>query len=246
MFTDNGTYKMRIDTSNAFRPETNNTLSVGTSDYKWASMYATTFYGALSGSINSATLTSTGVDLANNDTLVFVDASDSSKIKQTSIKFDGSTATKALTQKGTFESFLQTSGGKMTGPLTWNDSTALPQFSGAPQYILGIESFANGGTTKWASASSVSVGSATNATNSTKVAAKLAATTKTYLLGTSTAITGTAANVDLLGDTGVYLTTTAGELSALKYSWHDTTATPVEKAHTEWNSTNQCIDFIFN
>lgn len=55
---------------------------------------------------NAGAITATGVALANNDTLVFVDSSDSSKLKQTSIKFDGSTATKALTQKGTFETFL--------------------------------------------------------------------------------------------------------------------------------------------
>ena len=84
-----------------------------------------------------------------------------------------------------------------------------------------------------------------NAATSTKVAAKLASTNKTYLLGTQTAITSTAANVDLTGDTGVYLTTTAGELSALKYSVHDTTSTPVEKVRMEWNSTTQSLNFVF-
>lgn len=54
---------------------------------------------------NDGKITAAGVAIANNDTLVIVDASDSSKLKQTSIKFDGSTATKALTQKGTFETF---------------------------------------------------------------------------------------------------------------------------------------------
>ena len=84
-----------------------------------------------------------------------------------------------------------------------------------------------------------------NAASATKVAAKLASTNKTYLLGTQTAITSTAANVDLTGDTGVYLTTTAGELSALKYSVHDTTSTPVEKVRMEWNSTTQSLNFVF-
>ena len=59
IFQDAATNKMRIDTSNYFRPETNNTLSIGTSSYKWASMYATTFYGALSG--NASTSTKTGI-----------------------------------------------------------------------------------------------------------------------------------------------------------------------------------------
>lgn len=38
----------------------------------------------------------------------------------------------------------------MYGPLQWNDSTALPQDNN-PLYFLTIDSFANGGTTKWAS-----------------------------------------------------------------------------------------------
>ena len=131
LFQFGGSTKMRIEASTfAFRPETDNTLSIGTSSKKWASMYATTFYGALSG----------------------------------------------------------------------------------------------------------------NASSATKVAATLADTTKTYLLGTSTAITGTAANVDLLGDTGVYLTTTTGELSAAQYSIN---SGGTEKVKLQYNSISQSLDFIF-
>ena len=54
---------------------------------------------------NGGAITAAGVALASGDSLVFVDSSDSSKIKKTSITFDGSTATKALTQKGTWETF---------------------------------------------------------------------------------------------------------------------------------------------
>ena len=77
-----------------------------------------------------------------------------------------------------------------------------------------------------------------NAASATKVAAKLATTTKTYLLGTSTAITATAANVEMIGDTGVYLTTTAGQLNATTYLVN-------EKVRLEYNSTDQSLDFIF-
>ena len=55
LFQQNGTSKMRIDTADAFRPETTNTLSIGTSSYKWANMYATTFNGALNGNASTAT-----------------------------------------------------------------------------------------------------------------------------------------------------------------------------------------------
>lgn len=81
-----------------------------------------------------------------------------------------------------------------------------------------------------------------NATTASKISATLNQTTKTYLLGTTTTITATAANVSLTGDTGIYLTTTAGELSAYRYSWHYGAN---EKAYTLWNDTDQSIDFVF-
>lgn len=39
VFQHGGTAKMRIDTTNAFRPETTNTLSIGTSNYRWGALY---------------------------------------------------------------------------------------------------------------------------------------------------------------------------------------------------------------
>lgn len=81
-----------------------------------------------------------------------------------------------------------------------------------------------------------------NAATATKIAAKLAATTKHFLVGTSTTLTGTAANVELLGDGGIYATTTSGELSAVKYSIN---ASGTEKVRLEYNSTDQSLDFIF-
>lgn len=78
--------------------------------------------------------------------------------------------------------------------------------------------------------------------NATKVAAKLATTTKTYLLGTSTTITDTATNVDLIGDTSVYLNTTAGSLSAKYYQINDGTT---EKVTLQWNAIDESLDFIF-
>lgn len=52
----NGTAKSYINTSTpSFYPSSNNTGSIGLSSNKWASMYATTFYGALSGNATTAT-----------------------------------------------------------------------------------------------------------------------------------------------------------------------------------------------
>lgn len=53
---------------------------------------------------NAGAITSTEA-IANGDALVIVNSSDSSKLIGTTITFDGSTTTKALTQKGTWETF---------------------------------------------------------------------------------------------------------------------------------------------
>ena len=59
---------------------------------------------------NGGGITATGVDIANGDALVIVDSSDTNKkVAKTSITFDGTTTTKALTPKGTFESFAKSS-----------------------------------------------------------------------------------------------------------------------------------------
>jgi hypothetical protein len=57
-----------------------------------------------------------------------------------------------------------------------------------------------------------------NPNTDTKVNVTLATTTKAYLLGTSTTPTSTAQGVTSLADTGVYLTTTAGQLAATTFS----------------------------
>ena len=59
---------------------------------------------------NGGTLQTSDITIASGDKLVVTDSSDSSKIARASISFDGSTATKCLTQKGTWESFTNNSG----------------------------------------------------------------------------------------------------------------------------------------
>lgn len=81
-----------------------------------------------------------------------------------------------------------------------------------------------------------------NAGSASTVSAKLVTNKKIYFLGTETTITSTAANVSLEGDTGVYITTTAGEFSAVRHSYN---VSGTEKAYTTYNSTDNSIDFIF-
>lgn len=54
---------------------------------------------------NDGALQTTDVTIADGDKLVITDNSNSDKIARASIAFDGTTATKALTQKGTWETF---------------------------------------------------------------------------------------------------------------------------------------------
>lgn len=56
---------------------------------------------------NGGTLQSSDITVASGDKLVVTDSSDSSKVARTSVSFDGSTTTKALTPKGTWETFLK-------------------------------------------------------------------------------------------------------------------------------------------
>lgn len=56
---------------------------------------------------NGGTLQTNDITIANGDKLVVTDSSDSSKVARASISFDGSTTTKALTPKGTFEAFAK-------------------------------------------------------------------------------------------------------------------------------------------
>ena len=81
---------------------------------------------------NDGTLQTTDVTIASGDKLVITDASNSNKVARTSVQFDGSTATQALTKKGTFETFnnyVHPSDGANTGSFG-PDSDKSPGFGG--------------------------------------------------------------------------------------------------------------------
>ena len=67
----------------------------------------------------------------------------------------------------------------------------------------------------------------------------LATTTKYYVTGTTSATTSTGGDSF---DTGVYVTTNAGEFSAVRLSYN---ISGIQKAYTTYNTTDNCIDFIF-
>ena len=79
---------------------------------------------------NAGGITASGVTIANGDSLAIVDSSETNKlIAKSSITFDGSTTSKALSQKGTFETFL-TSHQSITGKMnTSADNATAPTSS---------------------------------------------------------------------------------------------------------------------
>lgn len=68
----------------------------------------------------------------------------------------------------------------------------------------------------------------------TKVNVTLGTTTKAYLLGTSTTPTSTAKGVTAIADTGVYLDTTAGHLTAIQFNGNHT----YDGGNTAWSYKN--------
>jgi len=86
------------------------------------------------GNIQSGgTLQTNDVSIASGDKLVITDSSDSNKVARASISFDGSTTTKALTQKGTFEAFAKAS--DITSAIQALDVSSV---GGAGKYISAI------------------------------------------------------------------------------------------------------------
>ena len=77
---------------------------------------------------NAGALQTTDISIASGDKLVVTDSSNSNKIARTSLSFDGSTTSQALTKKGTWGTFL-TSHQDISGKA----NLASPTFTGTPK-----------------------------------------------------------------------------------------------------------------
>lgn len=84
---------------------------------------------------NGGALQTTDITIANGDKLVVTDSSNSSKVARASASFDGSTTSKALTQKGTFESFVQASSVGTASGICPLDSSGKVDSSYLPSYV---------------------------------------------------------------------------------------------------------------
>ena len=76
----------------------------------------------------------------------------------------------------------------------------------------------------------------------TKQNITLATTSKAFLTGVTTTPTSSAQALTGVADTGVYLTATAGEVSAVRHSFN---SSGTEKAYITFNTTTNALDFIF-
>lgn len=160
--------------------------------------------------------------------------------------------------------YVPYAGGRMTGPFSFQDSS-LPQRTGF-QFLVGIDAFADGGAMCWSNVSDVTVGAATKwaaarnfyitDSSSTNTGAatsvqgtgnstlKLPATIKATLDGNATS--ATKATQDGSGNTitSYYCTlSTAQTISGVK-----TFSQPIgitSAAKMQYNSTEECIEFIF-
>ena len=155
-----------------------------------------------------------------------------------------------LLHAGNYSSYvLPLSGGTMTGNIKWNGSNSLPQFDGAPTYLLGIEAFANGGTTKWQLAEKVVVGAATKATQD---GSGNVITSKYVTIDTTQTISGakTFSKETTISNATASTSKTTGALKVKGgiASEGQISADKVmigDKCTLEYDSTLQCLNFVF-
>ena len=157
---------------------------------------------------NGGTLQDTDVAIASGDKLVITDHSNGDKIARTSAEFDGSTTTKALTPKGTFETFLQAS--DIEGKA---DKTATVSNVAIASDGKSIQKTINGSTTEVAKLDGVYIAS------SNKIA-----TQSTVSTAVSTAVNALNATVESSDGTNVQVkvTETNGKITAVNITTDNT------------------------
>ena len=199
----------------------NNVQDIGASDNKWANVYATTFNGALSGNATTATTAD----------------------KLTGFSSRASTMTWG-NQTGSVITCFATSGGGGWGFRDDNPASGQTSMTidgtvyikeGGVDIGTAVKSFSVSGTTVtyttlWGNTGTFTTSDTKNTAGSTNNTSKL------FLIGA----TSQAANPTT--NSYQYTYTNNGLLSALKLGLN---LNGTEKAHLEWNDTDQSIDFIF-
>ena len=179
---------------------------------------------ALDGNATSAT---TATNLANKPSLA---VSDTSKITVTA----GGKTSDAFTVP------YATSAGSAAAATTATNLSAAPTITATGTATVNLA--ANTAYTLTVGGKSVVFKTPSDANTNTLVNYTLGETTKAYLMASQNAPTTTTTARAAHGDTGVYLTATAGEFSAVRHSYNVAGA---ERAYTHYNMTDQSIDFVF-
>ena len=136
---------------------------------------------------NGGTLQTNDITIANGDKLVVTDSSDSSKVARASIAFDGSTATKALTQKGTWETFNNYSHPAGSAP----SKTGVPTANASPGFggTFKVNQITTDSTSHVSAVTERTI-TIPNATATTSAAGLMSAADKTKLNNAMTKKTG--------------------------------------------------------
>ena len=182
--------------------------------------------GALQLQLNGGTATSKfTANQSGNSTLAFSTGSTAGtfKVDTTEIAIAGFTKVESSSTNGNIK-INGTETTVYTHPTTAGNKH-IPSGGSSGQF-LGYDS---AGTAKWVN----------NPNTDTKQNITLATTTKVFITGVSTTPTSTAQALTGLADTGVYLTTTAGELNATQYKVN-------EHCTMKYNSTKSSLDFTFS
>lgn len=138
-------YSVGLNDNGSFMPGISNLVDLGTSSYKWKNVYATTFYGTLSGNASSATKLQTartinGVafDGTKNITIdvggsghTILNSSGTAMTQRSKLRFNNATVTDdadndvtIITPSGTSGNYLPLSGGTMTGDIHFSHVNA--------------------------------------------------------------------------------------------------------------------------
>ena len=131
----------------------------------WHGNVTGTVTGDLIGNASTATSATTA---ASADHATTADTANQANSATTAGSADS--ATKDGSGNVITSTYMPKSGGQFTGPVSFYDGAALPEWdnkNGDLQYILGISAFASGGKMHWEYANQVKVGSATTADTAT-------------------------------------------------------------------------------
>ena len=120
IFQKGGAEHARFDTSGHFMPGTTNTYNIGSSSNKWKNIYATTFYGSLSGNASTASKIGT-TDVGSSTKPVYIKAGTPTECDGTlGVNISGKAATADAWTTGHTFTISGTAGG--TAPTVKGDS----------------------------------------------------------------------------------------------------------------------------